>query len=119
MSKEKLELKYLVSGTVEVGIPEGWEEMSDKEKQYYVDHKLSCFSDEELIFGLKETPSDQQLIWDENPDVCAIVDPTDEENEYSMLSGTWYGFAYGSCKPGFLLGNSNRLVVADELFRDY
>ncbi len=120
MKKEKLELKYLVSGTVEVDIPDGWKKMNDKEKQYYVDNKMSEFCDADLLEGLKEVPADKwNETWEELPDVCAIIDPTDEENEYSMLSKTWYGFAYGSCKPGLLVQNANRLVCVDDLFRDY
>ena len=118
MSSDKLKLKYLVHGTIEVDTPDGWDKMSDKEKQYYADMEMNRKSDHELVEGLRDSSVYGQ-VWDETPDVCAIIDPLDEEDEYTMLSKTWYGFAYGSCKPGLLVENANRLVCSDELFRDY
>ena len=79
---------------------------------------MSEKTDAELLEGLRDSCVHGQ-IWDETPDVCAVVDPTDEISEYSILSKTWHGFAYGSCKPGLLIENANRLISADELFRDY
>lgn len=112
--REKIEIKYLVSGTVSVDKPAKWEGMSDEDKRNWADKQLEESSDSDLVEGLMDSGYTDK-IWDETPEVSAIVDPTDDNYEYSLLTKTWCNYVYGSCGIGRLVCDSNRLVRAEEL----
>ena len=107
-AEDTLELKYLVSGTVIVPRPKGWDLFSEKERKAYARRSLGNRTDAELVQGLKDTALGKDNIFESVPDVSAIVDPKDEGFKYSMLSQLWYVFAF---EPE----GSNDMVNADKL----
>jgi len=91
----KLEIKYLIHGTIEVDKPIGWDDMQFEDRKAFLVEKMINTDPDILLEGTR-------------PMGCvepnAVVDADDEDNEYSILSPIWEEYVFS--------GTSNTLFPA-------
>ncbi len=84
---EKLAIKYLLHGTLEVNKPSGWNTMSIGNQEAYLTDRIINTDVDILTEGARPEYS-----------VCvepmAVIDEDDEKNEYSLLTPLWENYVY-------------------------
>lgn len=99
---EKIEIKYLLQGTLVVSRPLGWDDYSLENKAEFAELVLSSADDATIVDGLRTTDFRSVELWEFPVEPQAIRDPLSDEVEYGIATPLWLNWAYASPEDSIL-----------------
>ena len=93
---EKLQIRYIQQGIIEVDLPKKWEDMTNSDRHDFCQNILNSKSDSDLIDGLREVKEKNNSgeFFAETPSVEAIQIKDDFEVSTVACSDTWRRFIW-------------------------